>query len=56
MPGYEESRIEQTPDGCRLAGELDVKETGVAAQLNYVIDCAPDWRTRRPLVTPRIGP
>jgi hypothetical protein len=51
VPGREEARIEQTPDGWRLTGELDVDEAGVHAQLRYVIQCARDWRTRRTIVT-----
>ena len=50
-PGREESRIQQTPDGWRLAGELEADEAGVRAQLAYVIQCERDWRTRRAVVT-----
>ncbi len=51
VPGHEDARLEETAGGWRLAGELQVEEAGVAAQLNYVIDCERDWRTRRALIT-----
>ena len=51
VPGREEARIEQTAEGWRLTGELDVHEAGVRARLAYVIDCERDWRTRRAVVT-----
>jgi hypothetical protein len=51
VPGREEARIEQTAGGWRLTGALEVEEAGVAAQLLYVVECEPDWRTRRTIVT-----
>jgi len=51
VPGREEARIEQTADGWRLTGELEVDDAGVRAQLVYVIECERDWRTRRTSVT-----
>jgi hypothetical protein len=51
VPGREESHIQQTPEGWRLAGELEADEAGVRAQLTYVIKCERDWRTRRAVVT-----
>ena len=51
VPGREEARIEQTTNGWRLTGRLEVREGGVRAQLVYVIDCERDWRTRRTIVT-----
>ena len=51
VPGREEARIQQTVEGWRLTGELDVNEASVRAQLSYVIECEPDWRTRRAIVT-----
>jgi uncharacterized protein len=50
-PGREEARIEQTAEGWRLTGELEVYEAGIRAQLIYVIECEQDWRTRRATVT-----
>lgn len=46
VPGREDARVDRTATGWRLAGELDVTESGVAARLRYVIECAPDWHTR----------
>ncbi len=51
VPGREEARIQQVPEGWRLTGELEVEEAGVRAQLTYVIDCERDWRTRQAIVT-----
>ena len=51
VAGREEARIEQTAHGWRLTGELEVKEGGLSAQLGYLIECEPDWRTRRAIVT-----
>ena len=51
VPGREEARIEQTPGGWRLTGDLEADEAGVHMQLTYVIDCERDWRTRLANVT-----
>lgn len=51
LPGREEARIEQTARGWRLTGELEVEEGSVSAQLAYLIECEPDWRTRLTIVT-----
>jgi hypothetical protein len=51
LPGREEARIEQTAEGWRLTGQLEADEANARAQLRYVIDCEPDWRTRRTVVT-----
>jgi hypothetical protein len=51
VPGREEARIEQTADGWRLTGRLDVHEGSVSAQLVYLIECDHDWRTRETVVT-----
>lgn len=51
VPGREEARIEQTPDGWRLTGHLEAEEANVRARLRYVIECERDWRTRRAIVT-----
>ncbi len=51
VPGGEEARIEQTAEGWRLTGELEVDEAATQAQLSYVIECERDWRTRRAIVT-----
>jgi hypothetical protein len=52
VPGHEEARIEQTATGWwRLTGRLEAEEATVRAQLEYVIECDHDWRTRRALVT-----
>ena len=51
MPGWEEARIEQTAHGWRLSGELKVEAGSVRGQLAYLIECEPDWRTRRATVT-----
>jgi hypothetical protein len=49
--GREEARIEQTPAGWRLTGQLEAEEASLRAQLTYAIDCEADWRTRRAVVT-----
>jgi uncharacterized protein len=51
VPGREEARIQQTADGWRLTGQLEAEEASVGAQLRYVIECKPDWRTRSTVVT-----
>jgi hypothetical protein len=51
VPGREEAHIEQTADGWRLTGRLEAEEASIRAQLTYVIDCEPDWRTRAAVVT-----
>ena len=51
MPGREEARIEQTADGWCLTGRLEVEEESVGAQLEYLIECKRDWRTRQTVVT-----
>jgi hypothetical protein len=50
VPGREEARIEQTADGWRLTGQLEVEEGSVSAQLAYLIECERDWRTRLTVV------
>jgi uncharacterized protein len=49
--GREEAGIEQTAEGWRLTGQVETEEGSVHAQLRYVIDCDPNWRTRRAVVT-----
>jgi hypothetical protein len=49
--GREEARVEQTAGGWRLTGQLETEEASVHARLRYVIDCDPNWRTRRAAVT-----
>jgi hypothetical protein len=51
VPGHEEARIEQTPGGWRLTGQVEAEEATVRALLQYVIECDRDWRTRRAVVT-----
>jgi hypothetical protein len=51
VPGREEARIEQTADGWRLTGQLEVEEGSVSAQLVYLIECERNWRTRQTVVT-----
>jgi uncharacterized protein len=51
VPGREEAHIEQTSDGWSLTGQLEAEEASVRAQLRYVIECEPDWRTRSAVVT-----
>jgi hypothetical protein len=51
VPGREEARIERTADGWRLRGQLEVEEADVRTKLSYLIDCAPDWSTRRTIVS-----
>jgi uncharacterized protein len=51
VPGGEQAHIERTAGGWRLRGRVQVCEAGVRAQLRYIIECAPDWRTRRAVVT-----
>jgi hypothetical protein len=55
VPGREEARIEQSADGWRLTGELEVDEASARAQLTYVIGCDHDWRTRQTIVTGSVG-
>jgi hypothetical protein len=45
-PGSEDARVEQSSDGWRLTGQVDVQDSGVAATLRYRIECDRDWRTR----------
>ena len=54
VSGSEEARIEQTAAGWRLTGQLEVEETE-RAQLSYVIECEPAWRTRRAVVTASVA-
>ena len=52
VTGQEEARIEQTSRGWwRLTGRLEAEEASVRAQLEYVIECDGEWRTRRAIVT-----
>jgi uncharacterized protein len=51
VPGREEARIQQTSGGWRLTGQLEAEEASVHAELRYVIECDPDWRTRSTVVT-----
>lgn len=51
VPGYEEASITRTAERWRLKGQLEATESGVRAELSYVIHCEPDWRTRRAVVT-----
>lgn len=51
VPGHEDSRIEQTADGWRLTGRIDVTEGGARARLDYDITCSADWRTRGATIT-----
>lgn len=51
VPGREDARIQQTPEGWLLTGELEADEAGVRARLAYDIRCERDWRTRRAVVT-----
>jgi uncharacterized protein len=55
VPGREDARVERTPDGWRLAGQLDVEEDGVPARLRYRIDCDDAWRTRAALIEGEMG-
>jgi uncharacterized protein len=55
VPGREEARIERTLAGWRLTGRVEADEEGVEARLDYVIDCHPDWRTRRAEITGQAG-
>lgn len=50
VPGREEARVERTPAGWRLTGELEVEEAGLAARLRYAIECDPEWRTRSAVI------
>lgn len=51
VPGREEALIEQTREGWRLTGRLEAREAGIDARLDYVVECARDWRTRHALIT-----
>lgn len=55
VPGREDARVEQTPDGWRLTGELNVTEEGVPARLRYRIDCDGAWRTRSARIEGEMG-
>lgn len=55
VPGREDARVEQTSDGWRLTGQLDVEEEGVPARLRYRIDCDEAWRTRSALIEGEMG-
>ena len=55
VPGHEAACLERTMTGCRLTGELDVEETGVAARLRYSIECDAAWCTRSALVEGEAG-
>ena len=50
VPGFEEARVDRTATGWRFTGKLDVEEAGGKARLRYVIDCDPEWRTRRAVI------
>jgi hypothetical protein len=50
-PGHEEARIEQTPGGWRLTGQVEAEAATVRALLRYVVECDRDWLTRRAVVT-----
>jgi hypothetical protein len=49
--GREEARIERIAGGWRLTGEVEVDEGSVTAQLEYLVECRDDWRTRKTIVT-----
>jgi hypothetical protein len=51
VPGREEALIERIAEGWRLTGLLEAREAGVDATLDYMVECASDWRTRRASVT-----
>ncbi len=51
VPGREEAQVEQTLEGWRLTGRLEVADANVRAELSYVIVCDRDWRTRGAIVT-----
>jgi hypothetical protein len=55
VPGREDARVERTPTGWRLTGQLDVEEDGVLARLRYRIDCDDAWRTRSALIEGEMG-
>jgi hypothetical protein len=55
VPGREQARIVHTATGWRLTGEVEVRETGMAARLRYTIDCDPEWRTRSAVVEGEMG-
>jgi uncharacterized protein len=55
VPGREDARVEQLPEGWRLTGQLDVEEDRVLATLGYRIDCDPEWRTRFALIEGQVA-
>lgn len=55
VPGREEAHIVRAPDGWRLAGDLSVEETGVAARLRYGIECDREWRTHSVMIEGEVG-
>jgi hypothetical protein len=50
VPGREDARVERTPDGWRITGQLEVEETELSARLRYTIQCDAGWRTRTALI------
>jgi hypothetical protein len=55
VPGREEARVERTPSGWRLTGELDVEEAIFDAQLRYTVQCDLEWRTRFAVIKGEAG-
>src|SRR5690606_2784207 len=53
--GYEHARIQRVPSGWRLQGKVEVRESGVSARFNYVVECDPTWFTRSALVDGEVG-
>lgn len=48
--GYEHARIQRVHGGWRFQGKVVVRESGVSAQPNYVVECDSTWLTRSALV------
>jgi len=47
VPGLEHFRLVEGPDGPRLAGTILLAHEGAPLHVEYEIQCAADWRTRR---------
>ncbi|WP_420129347.1 putative glycolipid-binding domain-containing protein [Longimicrobium sp.] len=54
-PGHDAARVSRTADGWRLEGTAVFGHELGPARIQYWVDCAPDWTTRRARVTGWVG-
>ena len=54
-PGHDAAHVTRTADGWRLEGVAVFAHDLGPARLNYWVECAPDWRTRRGGVAGWVG-